>query len=105
MTELKTVSQEEWNEAFGTEENYNPCKSIDYVNQPPHYEILPGVEVYDVRCGLMNKLPSNIPYEQISDWDRACEYLLRMWNKNGIEDAKKAKWYLIKLIEKLEKGD
>ena len=30
------------------------------------------------------------------------KYLWRYENKNGIEDVKKAQWYLNKLIEKLE---
>ena len=43
-----------------------------------------------------------MPHDLYSDWDRALEYLLRMWEKNGVEDAKKARWYLNKLIEKLD---
>ena len=75
----------------------------DMVNKPPHYQLLPGVEVYDVRLALLKKIEPNTPFEQVSDWDRASEYLLRMWQKNGLEDAKKARWYLNKLIEKMEK--
>ena len=73
----------------------------DMINKPPHYQILPGVEVYDVRCAMLGKI-KDVPYDQVSDWDRATEYLLRMWQKNGLEDAKKARWYLDKLIEKLD---
>jgi len=75
----------------------------DMVNKPPHYQLLPGVEVYDVRLALLKKIEPSTPFEQVSDWDRASEYLLRMWQKNGLEDAKKARWYLNKLIEKMEK--
>ncbi len=39
---------------------------------------------------------------EYSDWDRATEYLLRMWGKNKLEDLKKCRWYVDKLIEKLE---
>jgi len=28
-----------------------------------------------------------------------------MWQKNGLEDAKKARWYLDKLIERMEGGE
>lgn len=79
---------------------------VDMVNHPPHYQLLPGVEVYDVRVALLKKIPEDTPFNQVSDWDRATEYLMRMWNKNKnkLEDAKKARWYLDKLIADME-GD
>ena len=73
----------------------------DPVNKPSHYQIMPGVEVYDVRMALMAKI-EGASHEQVDDWSRAWEYLTRMWGKNGLEDAKKARWYLDKLIGKLE---
>ncbi len=73
----------------------------DPVNKPSHYQIMPGVEVYDVRMALMTKI-EGASHEQVDDWSRAWEYLTRMWGKNGLEDAKKARWYLDKLIGKLE---
>jgi hypothetical protein len=72
----------------------------DMVNHPPHYQLLPGVEVYDVRMALLAKVEA--PAGQVDDWSRAWEYLTRMWQKNGLEDAKKCRWYLDKLIEKME---
>lgn len=75
----------------------------DVVNNPPHYQLMPGIEVYDLRQALALKAEINrVPHDIYSDWDRALEYLLRMWEKNGVEDAKKARWYLNKLIEKLD---
>lgn len=73
----------------------------DPVNKPSHYQIMPGVEVYDVRMALMAKI-EGASHGQVDDWSRAWEYLTRMWGKNGLEDAKKARWYLDKLIGKLE---
>lgn len=73
----------------------------DPVNSPSHYQIMPGVEVYDVRMGLLAKMHGVAP-GAADDWSRAWEYLTRMWGKNGLEDAKKARWYLDKLIGKLE---
>lgn len=72
----------------------------DMVNSPPHYQLLPGVEVYDVRMALLEKM-EDVPPGQVDDWSRAWEYLTRMWQKNGLEDAKKCRWYLDKLIEKM----
>ena len=78
--------------------------SEDMVNNPPHYQIMEGVEVIDVRKGLMDKIPSNVPFSQVDDWSRSWEYITRMWGKNGLEDAKKARFYLNRLINAME-GD
>lgn len=76
--------------------------SHDTVNNPKHYQLLPGVEVYDIRQALAAKATAaGATIDQFSDYDRAVEYLLRMWEKNGVEDAQKAAWYLNKLVEKL----
>lgn len=73
----------------------------DPVNKPSHYQIMPGFEVYDVRMALMDKI-EGASHGAVDDWSRAWEYLTRMWGKNGLEDAKKSRWYLDKLIDKLE---
>ena len=78
---------------------------VDMVNAPPHYQIMPGVEVIDVRKGLMEKIPSNVPFCQTDDWSRSWEYITRMWGKNGLEDAKKARFYLNRLIDGMETGE
>ena len=78
---------------------------VDMVNAPPHYQIMPGVEVIDVRKGLMEKIPSNVPFHQADDWSRSWEYITRMWGKNGLEDAKKARFYLNRLIDGMETGE
>lgn len=83
----------------------NVIEQNDNVNKPSHYQVLPGVEVYDIRGAMMSKIDKSVPFDQVSDWDRASEYLFRMWGKNGLEDAKKARWYLNKLIEKMEAGE
>lgn len=75
----------------------------DLVNHPKHYQLLPGVEVYDIRQALAAKATAaGVTLDQFSDYDRAIEYLLRMWEKNGKQDAEKAVWYLTKLIGKLQ---
>lgn len=78
---------------------------VDMVNAPPHYQIMPGVEVIDVRKALMDKIPSNVPFHQADDWSRSWEYITRMWGKNGLEDAKKARFYLNRLIDGMETGE
>lgn len=78
--------------------------TIDMVNSPPHYQVLPGVEVLDIRKAMLAKIPSDVGYVAVSHWDRALEYLMRCWQKNGLEDTKKARFYLDQLIGELENG-
>lgn len=80
--------------------------AVDPVNGPQHYLLREGYEVYDLRQDLAKKTEEiGVPNDWFSDWDRAVEYLLRMWEKNELEDAKKSRWYLNKLIEKLEENE
>lgn len=78
-------------------------QEFNSVTNPKHYQILPSVQVIDVRDAILSNLPANVPYKEIDYWSRAWEYLTRMYSKNGLEDAKKAKWYLDRLIESMEK--
>lgn len=82
---------------------YRVLERHDMVNSPPHYQLLPGVEVIDVRDALFAKMPSDVPHDIADCWSRSWEYLTRMWDKNGLEDAKKARWYLDRMIKKIEK--
>ncbi len=76
---------------------------LDMVNSPPHYQLRDGYEVYDLRQDLAAKAQAaQVPHDIYSDWDRAIEYLIRCWDKNDLEDIRKARWYINKLIEKLE---
>lgn len=74
---------------------------FDPVTNPKHYQLLDGVQVYDVRHAILAKNPTLHP-SVADDWSRSWEYLTRMFEKNGLEDAKKARWYLDKLIARLE---
>lgn len=83
-------------------------EEYDNVNKPKHYMLFPehNIEVRD----LMKLLADQLDYEGysamlISDYIQAMQYLLRWHNKNGIEDVRKAKWYLDKIIEELDNGD
>ena len=77
----------------------------DTVNNPSHYQLLPGVEFKDVRRAILDNIDYDVPYTQIDDWSRVFEYVGRMWAKNGLEDAKKARVYLDWLIEKMEENE
>ena len=70
-------------------------QTMDMVNHPPHY-IKSGIETIDAiqamtGDGFQSYLQGNI-----------LKYLWRYPYKNGVEDLKKAQWYLSKLIEELD---
>lgn len=76
----------------------------DAVYKPSHYQLLPWVEVIDVRQAILNQMnPTHQSLFAVDCWSRSWEYLTRMWGKNRLEDARKAKVYLEWLIEELEK--
>ena len=82
-------------------------KGYDPVNRPKHYMLFAneGIEVRDVIEKLVNKFSPEIHNYgglTVSDYVQMMQYLMRFMDKNGVEDLKKAKWYLDKLIEAYE---
>lgn len=75
---------------------YKP--EVDNVNHPSHYET-GKFECIDVMLETQGK-------EAVQDFCvcNAFKYLYRHGNKNGLEDIKKAMWYLNKYVE-LEEDD
>lgn len=99
-----------------TQEDY------DSVSKPRHYMLFDedavisfegkGIEVRDVIEKLVNKAHTAIQQDDypqgyskpmfIADYVQMMQYLMRFMDKNGVEDLKKASWYLDKLIEAYE---
>ena len=72
----------------------------DDVNHPPHYT-KGKYEAIDVIEDAVQFAPDSVIGGL--QW-QALKYILRMWHKDkALEDAKKAQWYLQRLIETLEK--
>ena len=69
----------------------------DMVNNPPHYN-KSGIETIDAI-----KAMTDTGYEYYLQGN-IMKYLWRYRYKNGVEDLKKAQWYLNELIEELEDG-
>lgn len=71
-------------------------KKEDKVNHPSHYT-QGGIECIDAMEGALGK-------QVVMDFclGNAFKYIFRCKNKNGLEDVKKANWYLNKLIELTE---
>lgn len=93
--------------------------TYDVISKPKHYMLFDeteiaqrsvddkGIEVRDVIEKLVSKFgnrgfeanfPLGAPLFE-SDYVQLMQYLMRFMDKNGVEDLKKARWYLDKLIE------
>jgi len=79
----------------------------DTVSKPKHYMLFEeqGIEVRDVIEKLVKKIEWYPEGLAISDYVQMMQYLMRFMDKNGVEDLRKAKWYLDKLIEAYDESD
>lgn len=72
-------------------------KSTERVNHPSHYQTKTGIECIEELNGA-----------EAVNTSRIIKYIWRWKKKNGLEDLKKARFYLdrlIKHVEKTKKGD
>ena len=77
----------------------NKKPDIDMVNHPSHYT-QGGIECIDcIKSATVGKV--GIEAFCVGN---AIKYLFRYEEKNGIEDVKKARWYIDRLIKELENG-
>lgn len=76
----------------------------DPVEKPKHYMLFEaeGIEVRDVIEKLVSKFSPQESGMFIADYVQMMQYLMRFMDKNGVEDLKKARWYLDKLIDSYE---
>ena len=70
----------------------------DMINHPDHYQSANGLEVIDV----IEEFTSDLKGIEATDTGNILKYVCRWKKKNGIEDLKKAKWYLEHLIDYVE---
>jgi hypothetical protein len=117
MTTHKTKPLQEAVDGWFGKDNGMPAEDLlydpfmyDTVSKPKHYMLFKeqGIEVRDVLEKLVYKIKmstdKNVPdWEMVpmfdSDYVQMMQYLMRFMDKNGVEDLRKAKWYLDKLIE------
>ena len=71
----------------------------DMVNHPPHYQSKSGLEVIDV----IDAFTEDLSGRECNYTSHILRYMLRWKQKNGLEDLKKAQWYLNRLISLVEK--
>lgn len=71
------------------------------VSHPPHYQSETGLEVIDV----IEAFTAELKGIEATDTGNVLKYICRWKQKNGIQDLKKAMWYLQHLIEHVEKTE
>ncbi len=76
-----------------------PIKEPDMVNHPGHYISETGLETIDV----IEAFTSDLEGMEAVDTANVIKYICRWKHKNGLQDLKKAQWYLNHLIRKIEK--
>ena len=81
------------------EDSCSKESTVDMVNHPAHYT-QGGIECIDcIKSAIVGKV--GIEAFCVGN---AIKYLFRYEEKNGIEDVKKARWYIDRLITELENG-
>ena len=71
----------------------------DMVNHPKHYKTKKGLEAIQV----IEAFTEDLTGIEATDTGNVIKYICRWKSKNGIEDLKKARWYLNHLIRHVEK--
>lgn len=80
------------------EEQLDYYEKKETVNHPSHYQSKSGLEAIDVIeafCDGLNGIEAFCT-------GNALKYLCRWKSKNGVEDLRKAEWYLQRLIRHME---
>jgi hypothetical protein len=87
------------NKKFFSDESAGPITCHDMVDHPPHYQSETGLEVIDV----IEAFAFDLKGIEATDTGNILKYMCRWKGKNGLEDLKKARWYLNHLIDHVEK--
>jgi hypothetical protein len=69
------------------------------VTHPDHYQSETGMEVIDV----IEAFTFDLKGIEATDTGNILKYMCRWKKKNGLQDLKKAQWYLEHLIKHIEK--
>ena len=86
------------------QQGFNGTTAYDIISKPKHYMLFEdkGIEVRDVIEKLAAKVRMCVDTPDTplfdSDYVQLMQYLMRFMDKNGVEDLKKARWYLDKMI-------
>lgn len=75
--------------------------NVDLVNHPPHYKSESGLETIDVIVAFTQGLEG----AEAVYTGNIIKYICRWKKKNGLQDLKKAQWYLNHLIEIVKENE
>ena len=84
-------------------ESFNSCRArngLDMVNHPKHYKAKNGMEVIDV----IEAFTANLKGYEATHTGNVIKYICRWKEKNGLEDLRKAQWFLNRLIKNIEEN-
>lgn len=90
-----------YNDVIATEAAFNARQNKDNVNHPEHYTAANGMEVIDV----IETFTKGLEGIEATDTGNIIKYICRWKKKNGVEDLKKAEWYIRHLIDVVEGGN
>jgi len=79
----------------------DPNPQLDVVNKPLHYNAA-GIECIDAMDAMVEG--ADVAAHEAYCWQNAFKYLWRWPYKNGLEDLKKARWYIDRLISQIERN-
>lgn len=79
----------------------NSKQAVDFVNHPPHYQTKNGLETIDV----IEAFTEDLTGAEATNTGNVIKYICRWKHKNGLEDLKKARWHLDRLIAHVEKEE
>ena len=97
----KNISSfDEWVNGLEREDLYSILSGKDNINHPNHYKTKSGLEAIDV----IKAFTEDLKGVEAVDTANIIKYICRWKKKNGLEDLKKAQWYLNDLIKTVE-GD
>jgi hypothetical protein len=109
MTKSYQQAEDEYFDRLWLEaQQLSPKPQYNSVTRPRHYMLFEdkGIEVRDVLEKLVNKIREgqNVPFWKgvpmfESDYVQMMQYGMRFMEKNGVEDLKKMRVYLDKMIE------
>ena len=107
MTKSMQQAEDEYFDRLWLEaQQLAPKPQYNSVNRPRHYMLFEdkGIEVRDVIEKLVSKFDDEVMHQFdshmfISDYVQMLQYVMRFYDKNGVEDLKKAEHYLKKMIE------
>ena len=77
------------------------AESIERVNHPSHYQTKSGIECIDV----MEACTEELSGAEAVNTCQIIKYIWRWKKKNGLEDLKKTRFYLDRLINHVEKTE